>query len=301
MYDEAAYEDLIYSTGYVGVTAHNETTGELVWHFAYPAPPFETEYTLDGESIYTVQDIRVIGGLVYVSDNKHTPEQPPTRGWGMYCLDAMTGELQWKLSGTRMIAGASAYGYLTAASTYDGTMYVLGKGQSKTSISGPQTAVTQGSGVVLTGKVLDQSPASLDKVAGGIACVADESMAMWMDYNYLQMPMGGFSGDETVKGVLVVLTAENEHGEYTYIGETYTDGSGTFSYLWEPEEVGKYTVTATFQGSNAYGSSYDTTAIGVVDANSGNNQPHFALYIAISTIVMVVLILLVSFLLLKKK
>jgi hypothetical protein len=302
MYDEAAFEDLIFATGYTGVWAINENTGEIVWQYVDPAPPFETPYTSDDASVYSVQEIRVIGGLLYVTNNEHTPNQPYPRGWGMICLNATTGEFQWKISGTRMQAGAASEGYLTAASSYDGTMYVLGKSTSKTSISGPQTAVSKGGSIVLTGKVLDQSPASLDKTAGGIACVADESMALWMDYNYLQMPIDGLYGNETVKGVQVFLTAENEHGEYTYIGETYTDESGTFSYIWTPDEIGKYTVTATFGGSNAYGQSSDTTAIGVVAATSdGNNQPNFALYIAVSTIVMVVVILIVGFLLLRKK
>jgi hypothetical protein len=301
MYDEAAYMNLIYSTGYTGVWAHDETDGSLVWQYAYEAPPFETPYSSNGMATYTVQDIRVIGGYLYVSDNEHTPSQPAQRGWGMRCLDGLTGELLWKISGTRMQAGASAYGYLTAASNYDGTMYVLGKGQSKTSISGPQTAITKGSSIVLTGKVLDQSPASTAITPEGIACVADECMDMWMDYIYLQMPMGGLYGNKIVKGVEVFLTAENEHGEYTYIGEAYTDSSGTFSFLWTPEEVGKYTVTATFGGSEAYGSSFDTTAIGVVEESESSSQPNFGLYIACSTIAIIVVVLLIGFLLLKKK
>ncbi|MDR2700359.1 MAG: PQQ-binding-like beta-propeller repeat protein [Nitrososphaerota archaeon] len=305
MYDEAAYENLIYAVGYTGVWAIDENTGEVAWQYVDPAPPFETPYTSNDASVYTVQDIRVIGGLLYVTNNEHTPNQPYPRGWGMICLDALTGEYQWKISGTRMQAGAAAEGYLTAASTYDGTMYVLGKGESKTSISGPQTAVSKGSSVVLTGKVLDQSPVSIGKTAGGIACVADESMALWMDYNYLQLPIDGIYGNETIKGVQVFLTAENENGEYTYIGEAYTDSSGTFSCLWTPEKTGKYTVTATFDGSNAYGASSDTTAIGVVEATgnqaNGNNQPNFGLYIIGSTIVIVAVVLLIGLLLLKKK
>jgi hypothetical protein len=304
LYDEAAWNDIIYAVGYTGVWAFNEYTGEILWQYSDPAMEFETAYTRasDGVSMYAISSARVIGGLLYVSDGIHSFDQPVQRGWGMICLNATTGEFQWKLSGTAMQAGASSEGYLTAGSQYDGTMYVIGKGASKTSISGPQTAVSKGSSVVLTGKVLDQSPVSLAKTAGGIACVADESMSLWMDYNYLQLPINGIYGNETVKGVQVFLTAENEHGEYTYIGETYTDESGTFSYIWTPDEVGKYTVTATFDGSNAYGKSSDTTAIGVVAATSdGNNQPNFALYIAVSTIVMVVVILIVGFLLLRKK
>ena len=307
MYDEAAYENLIFATGYTGVWAIDENTGTVAWQYVDPAPPFETPYTSNDASIYSVQEIRVIGGLLYVSNNEHTPNQPYQRGWGMICLDATTGELQWKISGTRMQAGAASEGYLTAASNYDGTMYVLGKGQSKTSINGPQTAISKGDSIVLTGKVLDQSPASLEKTAGGIACVADESMALWMDYSYLQMPIDGYYSNETVKGVMVFLTAENENGDYTYIGEAYTDSSGTFSYLWTPEEVGKYTVTATFAGSNAYGVSSDTTAIGVVAAtgtdgpSDGNDQPNFGLYIAGSTAIIIVVMLLIGILLLKKK
>jgi len=304
LYDEAAYGDLLYSVGYTGVWALNQYTGEVVWKWQDKAPPFETPYTSNDESIYAISSARVIGGLLYVTDGIHTVDQPVQRGQGMICLDANTGEFLWKLSGTRMQAGAASEGYLTAASNYDGTMYVLGQGPSKTSISGPQTAVSKGTGVVLTGKVLDQSPASLAKTAGGIACVADESMATWMDYSYLQMPIDGFYGNETIKGVTVFLTALNEDTcEYTYIGEAYTDSSGTYSFLWTPEKAGKYTVTATFDGSYAYGASSDTTAIGVVEgtASDGNNQPNFALYIAVSTIVMVAAVLFVGFLLLKKK
>ncbi len=304
LYDEAAYGDLIYALGYTGVWAINQRTGEIVWRYQDSAPLFETPYTNKDAEVYAIGTARVIGGLIYISDGIHSIDQPVQRGWGMICLDATTGEFKWKLSGTAMQAGASAEGYLTATSQYDGTMYVLGKGQSKTSISGPQTAVAKGGSIVLTGKVLDQSPASLAKTAGGIACVADESMALWMDYNYLQLPINGIYGNETVKGVKVVLTALNEETcEFTYIGEVYTDSSGTFSYLWTPEELGKYTVTATFMGSEAYGSSIDTTAIGVVEgtASDSNNQPNFALYIAVSTIVMVAVVLFVAFLLLKKK
>lgn len=303
MYDEAAYQDLIYATGYTGVWAINETTGKVAWHYADPAIPFETPYTSDGASTYTVQDIRVIGGMLYVSNNEHTPSQPAQRGWGMICIDGMTGELQWKLSGTRMQAGAAADGYLTAASNYDGTMYVLGKSPSKTTLSGPQTAITQGSSVVLTGTVLDQAPAST-----GIACVSDESMSTWMDYIHMQMPIDGIYHNITITGVQVSLDAVDPNGNYIHIGDTTSDMSGTFSYVWQPEHVGKYTVMATFAGSNAYGSSYGETAVGVVAAPQQTETPTanpvtlppIELYIAASTIAIIVAIALVA-LFLKKK
>jgi len=306
MYDEAAYADLIYAVGYTGIHAINQTTGELAWQYYDRAVPFETPYITEGEPSYTVQDVRVIGGLVYVSNNEHTPSQPFQRGWGMICLDAITGDFHWKISGTRMQAGASAYGYLTAASNYDGTMYVLGKSPSKTTISGPQIGVSKDNKIVLTGSVLDQAPAALEIDSAGIACVSDESMATWMDYAYLQMPIGGFYNNETIHGVRVSIDARDQNGNWNHIGETYTDASGSFSYVWEPNDIGAYYVTATFAGSNAYGSSWASTTIGVSSAadpvvTETVSLPPIGLYIAVSTIVIAVIVILIGILLLKKK
>jgi len=305
MYDEAAYQDIIYGVGYTGIHAVNQTTGELVWQYWDPAPPFESPYITEGVSTFTVQDIRVIGGLVYVSNSEHTPSQPPQRGWGMMCLDALTGELKWKLCGTRLQAGASAYGYLTAASNYDGTMYVMGKSPSKTTLSGPQVGISKGGSVVLTGSVLDQAPAALALDSAGIACVSDESMDTWMDYKYLQMPIGGLFGNATITGVRVSIDAMDHNGNWLHIGEAYTDSSGSFSYVWTPDDDNPYYVTATFAGSNAYGSSWASTTIGVSAAAEVPDNtvtiPPIGLYVAISTIVIVVVMILIGFLLFKKK
>lgn len=261
MYDEAAYENLIYATGYTGTWAIDENTGDIVWHYADPAPPFETPYTSYGQSTYTVQNIRVIGGLVYVANSEHTPTQPATRGWGLMCLEALTGELHWKISGTAMNAGPSADGYLITQSNYDGTMYVLGKSPSKTTVSGPQTAITKGQSVIITGSVMDQAPASVDT-----PCVSDECMDTWMDYLHLQMPIDGIYHNETITGVPVSIDVIDPNNNYIHVADVTSDMSGTYSYMWEPELAGKYTVMATFMGSNAYGSSYAETAIGVVEA-----------------------------------
>jgi hypothetical protein len=301
MYDEAAYQDWIYAVGYTGIWAINQVTGKVDWKYSDPAIAFETAYTAEGEPTYSVQDIRVVGGLLYVSNNEHTPTQPAKRGWGMICLNGTTGDLQWKVLGTRMQAGPAAYGYLTTQSNYDGTMYVLGLSPSKTSISGPQVAVSKGSSVVLTGSVLDQAPASLDIDPAGIACVSDKNMDVWMDYIHFQMPIDGLYHNVTIEGVPVMLYAENqETGESIYVGEAYTDATGSYSYLWTPDDVGMYTVTATFIGSNAYGASWDSTGVGVV-AEEKDSQPNFALYIICSTIVILVAVLLIIFLLVRKK
>jgi len=259
MYDEAAYEDLIYAVGYTGVWALNETTGKVVWHYVDPAPPFETPYHYNYTSCYSVQEIRVIGDKIYVSNNEHTPSQPHTRGWGLICLDAKTGKFQWKISGTRLQAGAAAEGYLTAASNYDGTMVVFGKGKSQTTVTAPDVVVPKGTGVVIKGSVLDMSPAQ-----PGTPCVAKESMATWMDYLHFQMPIDGYYHNVTIKGVPVKLTAIREDGTYIDIGTVTTDGyTGSFGLAWTPPEEGTYKIVASFEGDESYGSSSAATYITV--------------------------------------
>ena len=96
-----------------------------------------------------------------------------------------------------MAPGGVADGYLTAGNSYDGTMYVFGKGQSATTVSAPQNAITSGQSVVIAGTVLDQSPAQQGK-----ACVSKGSMAVWMEYLHMQKPI---PSDFTVTGVPVSI------------------------------------------------------------------------------------------------
>ena len=259
LYTTAGYNGILYYIGYTGVWALNETNGNILWHFVDPAPPFETPYTSNGTGSYSVETIKVIDGKLFVANNEHTPSQPATRGWGLICLNATTGEKIWKISGTRMSPGAASDGYLTAASSYDGFMYVLGKGQSKTTLEGPLTAVPKGQGIVITGTVLDLSPAQ-----PGTPCVSDESMDTWMDYLQLQMPIDGLFHNETITGVQVTLTAIDESGTVTDLGTVTTNGYyGTFGKTWIPPAEGNYNIIASFAGDESYGSSSAATMISV--------------------------------------
>ncbi len=272
MYDEAAYNNLIYAVGYAGVYALDEKTGAIVWQYEDPAVPFETPYTAETNGTYTnlysVQDIRVMGsggadGIVYVSNNEHTPTLPPERGWGLIALNATTGQFLWKVLGTRMAVAAAANGYFVAGSNYDGKVYVVGKGQSATTISVPQTAITSGTPVVISGTVLDMSPNQPNTPA-----VSDASMATWMDYLNMQMPIDGLYHNETVTGVPVSLSAVDPNGNLVSIGTTTSDISGTYSFTWTPTTTGNYKISAVFAGSNAYGSSYSETAAVVAAAQA---------------------------------
>jgi PQQ-like domain len=304
LYTAAGYNGILYYIGYTGVWALDENTGAILWHYADPAPPFETPYSSNGTADYSVEAIKVIDGKLFVTNNEHTPSQPATRGWGLICLNATSGEFLWKIKGTRMSAGAASDGYLTTASSYDGYMYVLGKGQSATTVLAPQTAITQGQSVVISGAVLDQSPASK-----GAPCVSDASMATYMDYLHMQMPIDGEYHNITVTGVPVSIDAVDPNGNNVHIATVNSDVSGAFGYIWKPDLVGKYTVTATFMGDASYGSSWAETTVGVVQAPVVTPaptatpivMPPYELYTVGTGIAVIIAIAIVGLLLLRKR
>jgi hypothetical protein len=258
----SAYGLIIYAQ-YDGLVAYNWTNGKVVWRYIYEAPyPYETVY--DGAYPFYDSNLRIADGIIYASNTEHTPTEPLTRGWKIHAVNATTGKGIWNITGA-MSPGAVADGYLTASNGYDGYMYVFGKGKSATTVSAPLTAITQGQSVVLTGTVLDQSPAQ-----PGTPCVSKESMATYMEYLHMQKPIpSGY----IVKGVPVSIDAVDPNGNYVHIADVTSDVSGTFSYMWKPEITGKYTVTATFMGDDSYGSSWAETAVGVVEAPAATPTP----------------------------
>ena len=269
LYDRAAYADLLIGTGYTGVWAINETNGDIVWHYADPSIPFETPYSSNGTATYSIQDIEIADGKVYVTNNEHTPTQPATRGWGLICLNVTTGELMYKINGANLVARAASDGYLTATSTYSGYMYVLGKGKTAITLSAPQTTIAQGQSIVLTGTILDMSPAQ-----PGTACVSKDSMATWMDYLHHQMPIDGQYHNITITGVPVSIDVFDSNGNYIHIATVTSDASGVYGYTWTtPSTTGQYQVIATFMGDDSYGSSYASTYLNVAQAPTPSPTP----------------------------
>lgn len=259
LYTSAGYNGILYYIGYTGVWALNETNGNVLWHYVDPAPPFETPYSSNGTADYSVETIKVIDGLLFVTNNEHTPSQPATRGWGLISLNATTGGFLWKIHGTRMAPGAASDGYLVAASNYDGFLYVLGKGTSATTVTAPQPQIALGQSVLITGTVMDQSPAQ-----PGTPCVSADSMSTWMDYVHMQMPIDGLYHNVSLNGVPVTLTAIGSDGSVTDVGTVTTNGYyGTFSKAWTPAKQDTYTIAASFAGDGSYGSSSAATAISV--------------------------------------
>ena len=272
LYDEAAYQDMVLVTGYTGIWAFNETNGNIVWHHNDQAVPFETPYSSGNfsQASYSVQTIRVADGKVYVANSEHTPSLPATRGWGLICLNVTTGAKLWKIMGTAMGPGPAADGYMVVSSSYDGTRYVLGKGMSQTTVTAPLTTVAKGSSVLIQGTVMDLSPASPNT-----PCISDDTMDTWMDYLHLQMPIDGIWHNETVKGVPVMLLAIDSNGNPANIGTAESDSSGAYQIAWTPPAEGIYKVTATFAGSNSYGSSWAETGLSVGPAPTTPETPTY--------------------------
>jgi hypothetical protein len=200
-------------------------------------------------------------GKVFAIGGEHSPNVPLYKNERLYAIDAYNGREIWNLTAWSASglgeAGANMYvadGILVFYNMYDSQIYAIGKGPSATTVSAPQLAATEGSRVMITGSVTDQSPG-----AKGAAAISDEYMTPWMEYLYMQLPVPG-----DAKGVTVKLTAVDSSGVATDIGTTTTDLKGNFGKAWKPTVEGEYTIIASFEGSNSYWPSYDTTYL-VVD------------------------------------
>jgi len=264
----AAYQSqsaygLIYSMDYVGVHAINWTNGNIEWTFKAPTPyEYETPY----QGYYSWHSSGMVAdGKLFTFTCEHTPSQPLTRGWRLFCINATTGEGIWNITlgegeaSARNFQGAIVDGYLVHTNEYDGYMYVFGKGQSGTTVAAPDVAVPKGTAITIKGTVLDQSPAQ-----PGTPCVSKESMTTQMEYLHMQQPIDGIKGDAIITGVPVTLTAVDSDDNWIDIGTVTTDGYyGAFGLAWTPSEEGTYKIIASFEGDDSYGSSGAATFVTV--------------------------------------
>jgi hypothetical protein len=257
---QSAY-GLVFREGYDGVYAYNWTNGKIEWKYeAQALSPYESPYIDEnGTTVYSFNTGATIAdGKLFTYNTEHTESWPLTRGWGLHAINITNGELVWKIDNP-MSVGAIADGYLTAADSRDGYMYVFGQGTSATTVTAPDVELPLGKGITIKGTVLDQSPAQL-----GTPCVSKDSMTTQMDYLHLQYPQGGIWQNITIMGVPVSLTAIDENGGVTDIGVVTTNGYyGTFSKAWVPPAEGTYQIIASFAGDESYGSSAAATAISV--------------------------------------
>jgi outer membrane protein assembly factor BamB len=246
----------VIASNYDGLYSFNCKTGARNWVFKTPLSGYYSPYPgwpMWGGAV-------IADGKIYQSTGEHSPSNPVPQGNRLYCVNETTGELIWSISD---LSGSStgdpkaiADGVLLFANEYDLSMYAIGKGPSATTVSAPQTAITQGQSVMITGTVLDKSPGQPNT-----PCVSPESMGDWMGYLHMQKPMPA-----NVTGVEISLSAIDPNDNVINIGTVTSDVSGAFGCMWTtPEIAGKYQVMATFKGDASYGSSYAETYVGVVE------------------------------------
>jgi outer membrane protein assembly factor BamB len=254
-YDINETKGAIIAITYEGVYAIDWDDGKILWHYTDEnAVPFEGPY--DATPFFT--SVSEADGKIFAYNGEHTASYPRDRGWSLYCINGTTGKLIWKIHNP-MVPGAIADGYLTASNSYDGYMYVFGKGMSATTVTAPDVAVPLGTAFTIKGTVLDQSPAQ-----PGTPCVAQDSMTLQMEHIHMQMPITGLWNNETLTGVPVILTAIGSDGTVIDIGSVTTNGYyGTFGYAWNPPKEDTYTILASFAGDDSYGSSSAATFVSV--------------------------------------
>jgi hypothetical protein len=185
-----------------------------------------------------------------------------TDGSEIFRINGLMRETRWggnPVMGDSIIAGFD---------TYDLQIYAMGKGPSKTTVSAPNLGAAPGQSVLIAGRVTDISPGTTDsrialRFPNGVPAVSDASQSQYMLYVYKQFEM-----PTNASGVPVTISVVDANGNFREIGTTTTDASGSYTLSWMPDIPGKYTVIATFAGSEAYYGSYDQTAFVVDQAHS---------------------------------
>jgi outer membrane protein assembly factor BamB len=263
----AVAEGKLYHSGYGTIYCYDLTDGSTVWNYSAPSG-LATPYTQYPLGLQTVVD-----GKVFIGAVEHSRNAPYWKDSKLIALNATTGKEIFSIDastpsgalglGQETNGFAVADGQYTYLNLYDGQIYSLGKGPSALTVDAPMTAVTEGSSLVIRGTVIDiASGTAQDEQAArfpnGVPAVSDESMSDWMEYVYMQKPK-----PDNVTGVTVNLAVIDSNNNYRSIGEAVSDANGFYSFQWCPDITGKYTVIATFQGTESYWPSSAETAVAV--------------------------------------
>jgi outer membrane protein assembly factor BamB len=255
----------LYAGTYAGrLYCHDMKTGNLQWTYTLPLSGSDTpygDYPLSANSLSS--GISVADGKLYAVTGEHTPNSPYWLGGAMYCINASTGDLVYKTPGWWSDSPAIADGYALDHNCYDGTIYCFGKGQTAVTVMAPDTAVTLDDSIVIKGTVMDQSPGTMDYAGNqlnskGSPAIADAYMTQWMEYLYQQKTM-----PNNATGVPVSIDVIDANNNFRHIGTATSDITGAYSLMWKPDIPGKYTLIASFAGSESYWPSSSETSFGV--------------------------------------
>ncbi len=273
-----AYGNL-YSLSYGGILyCYGARNGTLLWTYGNGGEGNSTSSSTETIWGHYPSFIGAFAdGKVYTFVAEHSPNTPIYKGARFRCINATTGEEIWTLFGFGSSLGtavgmAVADGYLTYFNCYDMQIYCIGKGPSQTSVAASPKVSVKGSSVVIEGTVTDiaagtQQKEQAARFPNGVPAVSDASMSSWMEYVYMQKVR-----PTNATGVPVTLSVVDANGNYRQIGTTTSDIDGYFSYNWIPDIEGKYTVYASFGGSESYYASHAVTSF-IVDPAAPTASP----------------------------
>jgi hypothetical protein len=249
---------IIYDWTYGGdIYAQDMQTGQVLWEYHSRAADLESPYGIWPLWTFTVGT--VADGKLFVPEG-HMYSPPLFHEAQQLAINLTTGKLVWSIDAFDVTsAPAISDGVMTTLNAYDNQIYAYGKGPTAMSVTAPKTAIELGKSLVIEGSVLDISAGSQQQAVAanfpnGLPAVSDASMTSWMKYIYMQQQLP----TDTV-GVPVSVSVVDSNGNFRQIGTTTSDASGKFGLQWTPDITGKYTVIATFGGSESYyGSSAET-------------------------------------------
>ncbi len=256
----------IYVQGFGGeLFCYNTKDGSLLWKYNNTYAGIDNTWGLTPIFLAALAD-----GKVYAFNNEHSPNSPLYKGESIYCLNATTGEEIYKMlswAGQSGGPGSStsilADGFLAYYNYYDNQIYSVGKGPSETTVSASPKVSAFGNSVIVEGKIIDISAGTTQdeqaaRFPDGVPAVSDASMNQWMPYVYMNQPR-----PSNTTGVPVVISVVDSNGNYRNIGTVTSDSDGFFALNWNPDITGKYTVYASFEGSESYWPSHAVTSFAV--------------------------------------
>ncbi|MBT0159933.1 PQQ-binding-like beta-propeller repeat protein [Candidatus Bathyarchaeota archaeon A05DMB-2] len=269
----------LYSSAYAGILyCYDTKTGNLLFTYGNGGVPGnDTNSGFEVPGPYPTFVNAIGNDVVYLVTSEHTVETPVFKGAMTRAVNATDGTEIWTLSSyvteffTQSFAVAD--GFATWFNSYDNSIYTVGRGPSATTVSAPGAGLAFGQPLVITGTVMDISAGTKQKeqaarFPNGVPVISDASMTEWMGYVYQQKPR-----PTNATGVTVTLSVVDANNNCREIGTATTDMDGFFSFEWTPDIPGKYTVIATFAGTNGYWPSHAESAFTVMAEPEATPEP----------------------------
>ncbi len=306
--------DKLYSCAMGGILyCYDIKTGNLLWTYGNGGEGNSTNSGFNWPYGNIPTFVNAIGNdVVYLVTSEHTWTTPIYKGGLARAVNATDGKEIWTLSSATMeftsTSFAIADGFATWFNSYDNQIYVVGRGPSKTTVDAPKASIELGRSLVITGSVTDISSGTTQdeqaaRFPNGIPVASDASMKDWMGYVYQQKPI-----PVNGTGVEVSLDVVDANNNFRNIGTTTTDLSGAFSYQWTPDIPGKYTVYASFAGTNGYWPSSSQTSFAVDEVAPPptqipvvTNASMDPLYLVASTIAIIIAVAIATVLIIRNR